>query len=80
MKTKDIITLVVATLIIAVSVFFIVRLLSPSTNVNTAGTKSTVVPVPEQIDDSAFKSVSDLKDYGKPALSGLGKSDLFAGF
>lgn len=79
MKKKEIITLVVALLVIGVSVFFIFKMLFPTTQVKTEGAKIEVQPVPLEIDEKTYDSVNDLRDYGKPAVEGVGKSDLFSG-
>jgi hypothetical protein len=80
MKKKDIITLVVATVIIVVSVYFSLSLLFPKTTVKEVKTTEDEITVPEKIDDNTYRTVSTLSDYGKPNLDGLGKENLFAGF
>lgn len=83
MKQKDIITLVVAAVIIGVSGYFIYKMLFPSkTSTQNVQTKaeSTLITVPASIDEKTFTTVSTLSDYGKPDSSGVGKADLFSDF
>lgn len=79
MKTKDIITLVLAIGAIVVSAYFGYNMLFPSQNKtqneNVQAEKVNVVP--KEIDETTYKAVEVLSDYGKPALDGLGKPDLF---
>jgi hypothetical protein len=80
MKPKEIITLVVATVVIIGSIVAGYLLLFPKQKVATDQSKqSNSQMVPKNVDEKAYKSVSDLSDYGKPNLSGLGKNDLFGG-
>jgi hypothetical protein len=81
MRKKDIITLVVAVVIIGVSVYFMLQLLFPQENqANITSESERVQEVPESIDETTYETVKDLSDYGVPSLSELGKKDLFAGF
>lgn len=81
MKKKEMITLVVAVGVIAVSIYFILQLLFPKAPAEETNTESDNIPtVPTNIDEDTLKRVEDLSDYGKPDLTGIGKSDLFAGF
>lgn len=82
MSKRDIITLVAASLVLGVAIYFIINLLSPPAEKteSTAETAETTQTVPAKVDDTAYKSITTLSDYGKPALSGIGKTDLFAGY
>jgi hypothetical protein len=77
-KKKDIILLSVSLIVILVSVYFSFGLLFPSNEDTTAdnATKKEKI-VPSSIDETGYKSVETLSDYGKPNLDGIGKSDLF---
>lgn len=80
MKTKDIVTLIIALVIIVVSGYFGYIMLFPKQTSNQQETvQAEKVPVvPKEIDEKTYQAVDGLSDYGKPALNGLGKSDLFA--
>lgn len=84
MSKKNIITLVVGIIIMAASGYFIYTLLFPNKTTNQNNTSSTTNSKNQNIsvnfDDKTFKSINTLSDYGKPALSGIGKSDLFAAY
>lgn len=80
MKPKEIVILVICTLIIGVSIYFSMSLLFPKPKVTTEGIKSEVPEIPESFDESTYKTITELSDYGKPQLDGLGKADLFGGF
>lgn len=82
MSKKEIITLVVACAVIGVAVYFITTLLFPNqkTNDESTGKSTNTQTVPTELDDTTYKSINTLSDYGKPDLSGVGKSDLFAGY
>lgn len=81
MKPKEIIILVVTLVIIGVCGYFSYQMLFPSApQVSKAGQTTTNVPkIPANInEDSSYTNVQNLSDYGKPDLSNIGKSDLFA--
>jgi flagellar basal body-associated protein FliL len=82
MSKKEIITLVVACSVLGIAIYFIVTLLFPNNNTSNQNvTQNTnTQTVPAELNDTTYKTVNTLSDYGKPDLSGLGKSDLFAGF
>lgn len=80
MRTKDIPVLVFCIIIIGVSVYFSVQLLFPQSKVKTEGVQVDVPEIPETFDETTYKTITNLSDYGKPALDGLGKADLFGGF
>ncbi len=76
---KDIVALVVGAIIIATSIFFMMRLLSPQSTKVTTTSKADLIPtVPTTFDDKTFESVKSLSDYGVPSLKNIGKSDIFS--
>lgn len=77
MKKKEIITLVIALVVIVGSAYGAYRILFPKTKVETQGVKTEVVPVPSEIDNTTYGAVEGLKDYGKPNIDSVGKTDLF---
>jgi len=84
MKKKDIITLIIAAIVIIVCIYFGLKLLFPSSDSEKSRKESTpkeqTTQIPVEIDENTFKTISTLSDYGKPSLDNIGKSDLFAGF
>lgn len=87
MTKKDIITLTVALVIICVCAYFGYTLLTNSgkstqTSQNTTENENKAAKnnIPKTIDETTYKTINTLSDYGKPELSGLGKPDLFADF
>ena len=81
MKKKDIIIVVVALVAIAVSVFFVLRMLFPPVDNSQIITESDNIPeVPEEIDEKTYGVVESLSDYGSVSMEGIGKSDLFSDF
>lgn len=83
MKKRDIITLVIAGIVLLASIYFIVQLIFPGKPKETKDKGSslqTVEEVPQNIDSTVFQTISTLSDYGKPNLDNIGKTDLFAGF
>lgn len=81
MRKKDILTLVVAFLIIFGAIFFMFRLLNPPADNQDIRSESDMIPyVPGSIDEDSLKVIDDLSDYGIPSQSGIGKSDLFSSF
>lgn len=80
MKNKDILMLVVSVFIIGFSVYFIINLLQPP-QIEVGESESDTIPaVPTEIDETTYKNVESLSDYGTVTLDGIGKSNLFAGF
>lgn len=79
MKIKDVVTVVVAVAVIGVCGYFAVNMLFPKKD--TSNLESTeaqkIERVPLEIDETTYKAVQSLSDYGQPDLSGLGKADLF---
>lgn len=84
MRKKDIITLVIATVVIIASLYFGIKLLFPSSSQESttkeSAPKEQTTQIPVEIDENTFKTINTLSDYGKPPLDNIGKSDLFAGF
>ncbi len=81
MSRKDIITLIIASLIIVVSVFFVLQLLYPDRGGELSQPDPESFPVvPERVDEEMIKKVNDLSDYGVPSQTGIGKEDLFSSF
>lgn len=79
MKPKEIVTLIVALVVLVVSVYFGYNLMFPNQNANQAEVVEAekVNVVPKDIDEKTYQSVEVLSDYGKPNLDGLGKPNLF---
>lgn len=81
MKKKDIVILAFSIAIIGVAVFFMLRMLFPPQNNSAIVEEAATIPVvPSTIDESTYKGVENLSDYGDVSLDGIGKKDLFAGF
>lgn len=84
MRKKDIAILIIAVIVIAVCLYFIIQLLFPSSDSGKSGKESKqeeqTTQIPVEIDENTFKTIGTLSDYGKPPLDNIGKSDLFAGF
>jgi hypothetical protein len=81
MKKKDILALVISVAIIGASVFFMLQLLSPAQDDSTLTTESDAIPaVPDSIDETTYKNIENLSDYGGANLEGIGKRDLFSKF
>lgn len=80
MRKRDIVILVISFAVIGISLFFMLRLLFPPKNDNTATESSNIPTVPTTIDETTYKNVENLSDYGTVNLKGLGKSNLFGGF
>ena len=79
-KTKDVITLIVATIVIVGAVFAIFMLLNPKSNTPASqkSTTSATENLSSTIDQNTYNKINSLSDYGKPSLTGIGKTDLFA--
>ena len=78
MKTKDIMILGVAVLIIGASSFFLYRMLVPAKakTVTTVQT-TTVQPITGNIDTETLKIISERKDYGEATLDNIGRTNPF---
>jgi hypothetical protein len=83
MNRKNIITLVVAALAIGGCIYFLYTMLAPKPKTSTT-TKSEAVKatelVPAEINENLFQKINTLSDYGKPDLSGIGRSDILADY
>lgn len=81
MKTKDIIILVIGSIVIGVSIFFMIKLINPTTGKqNTKTEADNIQSIPNDFDEGTLNRLQSLSDYGKPALDNIGKPDLFAGY
>lgn len=81
MKKRDFIILALSFAVIGFAVFMMFRLLSPSTDSgNTSSEADNIPTVPGQIDETTYRTIEGLSDYGEAALENIGKKDLFAGF
>jgi hypothetical protein len=77
-KQRDIIVLVIATIIIGVAIYFMWVLLNPKPKDQNLLQTSTATGLTGQIDQTTFKRIDALSDYGRPNLDNIGKPDLFA--
>jgi large-conductance mechanosensitive channel len=81
MKKNEIITLVIASIVISVSIFFLIKILNPAPKVESVRTEADQIQdIPESIDEATYERINSLSDYGEPALDNLGKSDIFSGY
>ncbi|MDD3678839.1 MAG: hypothetical protein PHT36_01150 [Patescibacteria group bacterium] len=81
MKPKEIITVVIATGVLIVSIFFMIKIIAPTRDQTENTLESEKIPsIPSSFDEKTYEAVSELSDYGKPDLVGIGKKDLFAGY
>ena len=81
MKKKDIFVLVISIAVIGASVFFMFQMITPKVDESSITTESEAIPsVPESLDETTYKNVESLSDYGEANLDSIGKTDLFAGF
>jgi hypothetical protein len=81
MKKRDVVTLIFACVIIGVAIFFMMRMLFPPADNSEVTEEAEKIPtVPATIDETTYKNVEGLSDYGAVNLEGIGKSNLFAGF
>lgn len=70
-----------ATGVLIISILFMIRLIAPTGNRIEKTFESKMIPsVPSSFDEKTYEAVSELSDYGKPDLIGIGKKDLFAGY
>ena len=80
MKTKDVLIVVAAIVLIGVSIFLIFNMLGssnkttqqPNTSVQTTETKLT-----GEIDKETLKAISDKTDYGEATLDNIGRTNPF---
>lgn len=81
MKKKDIVILAISFVVIFGAIFMMLRLLSPNQNGSQNKSEADSIPtVPDQIDETTYKTIESLFDYGEATLQNIGKTDLFAGF
>lgn len=77
-NTKEILTLIVASVVIIGAGIVIWRLLFPAAkSVNQTDSKE-VNTISTEIDQNTLKRIDSLSDYGQPNLDNIGKTDLFA--
>jgi len=79
MKTKDIIVVIAAVVLIGVSGFFIYRMIAPTKSVSQAenGQTTTTNTFTGKIDEETLKLISEKKDYGEAALDNIGRTNPF---
>lgn len=79
MKKNDIVKLVIATVVIIGCIVFAMFYLFPSKKQNqnqVSISQQEQTRIPNKIDETVFKTIATLSDYGKPNLDNIGKSDL----
>jgi hypothetical protein len=79
MKTKEIITIVVAVIVVGASGYFIYNMLNPASSKVTVDqpTQSTQVQLSQEEYDATLKLISEKKDYGEAALDNIGRTNPF---
>lgn len=77
-NTKEIITLVIATVVIIGAGVVIWQLLFPAPKKTVTTTTQNGTTISTEIDQNTLKRIDSLSDYGQPNLDNIGKSDLFA--
>lgn len=80
MKKKDIVALIISAIVIVFSVYFIIQLVSSTPKTTTNSVADSVTSVSGEFDENTIEKILSLSDYGKPSLSGIGKSDLFSSY
>ncbi len=81
MKKNEIIILIIATIVIGISAFFMIRLLNPTPKTTTETTEADQIKsIPTTIDENTFERINNLSDYGEPNLDNIGKTDIFSGY
>jgi uncharacterized protein YpmB len=81
MKKKDIITLIIASVIIIASIVLGMKLLNPAPKNTQQNTEAqSIKTISGEIDENTLKKIESLSDYGKPNLDNIGKTDLFANY
>lgn len=81
MKKKDILILIIAFCAMGISIFFVIKMISPKKDTSQLVTEAEIIPsVPANIDEQTYQNVETLSDYGTVTMEGIGKSDLFSGF
>lgn len=77
-KTKDIVTLVIATVIMIGSIVAIYSMLNPTQQTTSQTSEADKIKkIPTSFDENTYKEIEALSDYGKPELDNIGKADLF---
>lgn len=81
MNKKDIITVIIAGSVLVLSIFFIMSLLSPKTNINQnqQGPKKERTEISGDINEyeRSLQDIKNLKDYGEGDLAGIGRVNPF---
>jgi hypothetical protein len=78
MKTKDIVILGVATVIIGASSFFLYRMLVPAKAKTVVTVDQNKTPaITGDIDTETLKLISEKKDYGEATLDNIGRTNPF---
>lgn len=79
MKTKDIITIVVAIALIGVSGYFIYKMLAPTSSQKTATTQTQTTgdTFTGKIDQTTLDQITAKKDYGEATLDNIGRTNPF---
>jgi hypothetical protein len=79
MKTKDIVTVAFAVILMAGSGYLIYRMMTPS-KVSTENTSVTQIQEDTftgNIDEETLKLISEKKDYGEATLDNIGRTNPF---
>lgn len=79
MKTKDIIIIVAAVLLIGVSGYFTYRMIVPTNNKQSAtnSEQTTDNTITQEQYDATLKLISEKKDYGEATLDNIGRTNPF---
>ena len=79
MKTKDIIAIAIAVLLIGVSGYFIYRMLVPASKTQSANTnqRTTNSTLTQEQYDATLKLITEKKDYGEATLDNIGRTNPF---
>lgn len=78
MKTKDIVTVLVAIVLIGGSGFLMYKMLKPTKKPTTSTTtQQTETKITGTIDEETLKLISEKKDYGEAALDNIGRTNPF---
>ena len=79
MKTKDIVIVIVAVILMAGSGYLIYRMTAPSkaSTENTNTTQTQEDTFTGDIDEETLKLISEKKDYGEATLDNIGRTNPF---
>lgn len=80
MKTKDIITILIAVAILGISGYFLYKMLAPTpvkTTVDTQNTTETKQLTDEEY-EATLKEIAAKKDYGEATLDNIGRTNPFS--